>query len=163
MKIEHGQPSARQRIEKALADCLRHLRTGLPLEADLAANSFERALILLHQTSSSGYGPAIDERISRAIEWIGQHLGEAFQVATVARAAGLSPSRFGYLFRLHTGLSPQQFTEGQKLDYAAHLLRLNDDQVQEIARTVGYEDPFYFSRCFQARYGKSPTRYRRQA
>jgi AraC-like DNA-binding protein len=34
--------------------------------------------------------------------------------------------------------------------------------VTEIAATVGYQDPFYFSRQFRAVSGCSPTEYREQ-
>ena len=33
--------------------------------------------------------------------------------------------------------------------------------IAEIARAVGYEDPFYFSRLFRQKMGAPPTEFRR--
>ena len=45
---------------------------------------------------------------------------------------------------------------------ARQLLDRTAAPVAEIAREVGYEDPFYFSRRFQRHHGMSPTQFRRR-
>ena len=45
---------------------------------------------------------------------------------------------------------------------ARELLMTTSWTVTEIAATVGYQDPFYFSRQFRAVSGCSPTEYREQ-
>jgi AraC family transcriptional regulator, transcriptional activator of pobA len=53
------------------------------------------------------------------------------------------------------------------LDYvmseAARLLRFTDQNVQQVAQRVGYDDPLYFSRAFKRQFGHSPMAYRAQA
>lgn len=43
------------------------------------------------------------------------------------------------------------------------MLRQTDLPVREIARRLGYADPYYFSRAFRKTVGTSPTAYRGQA
>lgn len=44
----------------------------------------------------------------------------------------------------------------------AKLLMSTDLTIAEAARLVGWTDPNYASRCFHARYGVSPTEFRRR-
>ena len=46
------------------------------------------------------------------------------------------------------------------MERACYLLDTYDQPVAEIARGLGYEDPYYFSRLFRKVMGMSPTRYR---
>ncbi|MGE9290587.1 MAG: helix-turn-helix domain-containing protein [Puniceicoccales bacterium] len=45
---------------------------------------------------------------------------------------------------------------------ACELLTFTDLPVQEIAARVGLENPYYFSRLFKKRLGKSPSDYRKE-
>ena len=45
---------------------------------------------------------------------------------------------------------------------AKDLLRDSDLMVRDVARTVGYEDPDYFARCFQQETGLRPLAYRKR-
>jgi AraC-like DNA-binding protein len=45
---------------------------------------------------------------------------------------------------------------------ARELLDTTDQAVAEIARALGYADPFYFSRQFRSVHGVSPSGYRVQ-
>ena len=46
---------------------------------------------------------------------------------------------------------------------ASELLVTTDMPVSEIAQSVGYADPFYFSRQFRSVRGCSPTRFRERS
>ncbi len=45
------------------------------------------------------------------------------------------------------------------MEEAALLLRTTSLRASEVARTVGYADPLYFSRVFRATFGVPPSRY----
>jgi transcriptional regulator GlxA family with amidase domain len=45
---------------------------------------------------------------------------------------------------------------------ASELLSTNDLNVSEVAYAVGMLDPFYFSKCFKAQFGKAPTHYQKK-
>lgn len=58
-----------------------------------------------------------------------------------------------------TGLSPNELIKVRRLKNAAELLLKGELTVSEIAYKVGFEDPFYFSKCFKAQYKCSPSKY----
>jgi transcriptional regulator GlxA family with amidase domain len=47
------------------------------------------------------------------------------------------------------------------MQHAALLLEDVGLSVKEIAAQCGFYDAYHFSRCFSARYGKSPTAFRK--
>lgn len=58
-----------------------------------------------------------------------------------------------------TGQSTSQFLKSYRLSIAHRLLtsETNTRNVTEIAFAVGFNDPKYFTRCFAAEYGVSPS------
>jgi len=60
---------------------------------------------------------------------------------------------------LLTGKSPNNFIKEYRLNEALTLLNKNTGNVSEIAFETGFTSPSYFSKCFQKRYGLSPSDY----
>lgn len=60
---------------------------------------------------------------------------------------------------LLTGKSPNNFINEYRLNEALTLLNKNTGNVSEIAFETGFSSPSYFSKCFQKRYGLSPSDY----
>ena len=58
-----------------------------------------------------------------------------------------------------TGKSPNSFVNEYRLDEALALLNKNSGNISEIAFETGFSSPSYFSKCFQKRYGLSPSDY----
>ena len=48
-----------------------------------------------------------------------------------------------------------------RMKKAAELLLKTDVTVAEVAYQVGINDPFYFSKCFKAQFGVSPSAYQK--
>lgn len=83
-------------------------------------------------------------------------------VAYFAEKANLSPGYFGDLIRKETGSSPKDLIALRLIDVAKQRLRSGDDDVAEIAYSLGFEYPAHFSRMFKRITGMSPVAYRRQ-
>ena len=69
----------------------------------------------------------------------------------------------GYLRRLFKekyGESPLTYLLRKKLDVAEELLKITDLPVQDIARKIGIDNPFYFSTLFARKKGISPANFR---
>ena len=64
------------------------------------------------------------------------------------------------LIRQKTGKNYTQLVQDKRLSQAAWLLRNTEKKVDEIARSVGYENISFFHRLFAQRYGMSPKKYR---
>ena len=83
-------------------------------------------------------------------------------VAGMAKEAGLSRQHFTELFRHHFGMAPMKYVLQARLHRAAHLLRDQNRRVSDVARTVGFEDPFHFSRSFRKEFGISPRLFKKR-
>ena len=83
-------------------------------------------------------------------------------VAGMAREAGLSRQHFTELFRQHFGMAPMKYVLQARMNRAAHLLRDQNLRVADVARSVGFEDPFHFSRSFRKEFGISPRLFKRR-
>ena len=59
------------------------------------------------------------------------------------------------------GMAPKHYQLQLRIDRAKEMLAASSRSIEDIARAVGYEDPFYFSRLFFSREHRSPTEYRK--
>jgi AraC-like DNA-binding protein len=117
------------------------------------------ALLAADQTRApvSGNGA-----LQQAQQYLREHIGTRTSVAELAALARLSPSHFAALFRRATGVGVLQYQTRLRMSRARELLDTTDQAIAEIARTLGYADPFYFSRQFRAVHGVSASEYRTQ-
>ena len=61
-----------------------------------------------------------------------------------------------------TGYTPKEYLRIMRMKKAAELLSTKKYTVSEVTYMVGINDPFYFSRCFKAQFGISPSRYQKR-
>ena len=101
------------------------------------------------------------DRIAPALERLRQDIFEPeLQLGGLHRLCGVSDTWFRKVFRDNYGVSVQQYVTNKRLSRAAAVLAGGDwDSVAQVARSVGYTDPLYFSRAFTRCYGMSPTAY----
>lgn len=59
-----------------------------------------------------------------------------------------------------TGFSPNELIKMKRLNRAAELLKQGELTISEVSYKVGFEDPFYFSKCFKAHFGCTPKNYK---
>ena len=119
-------------------------------------------LLALLAAGQTGAPAGRNDAIQQAQQYLRDHLGTRTSVAELAALARLSPSHFAALFRRATGTGVLQYQTRLRMSRARELLDTTDQAVTEIARTLGYADPFYFSRQFRAVHGMSPSDYRIQ-
>lgn len=101
-------------------------------------------------------------KIEKTIVYMSQHLNGPLQVATLAARADLSKSHFSALFKRHVGSTPIDYFIRMRLREACRLLENTEMSVKAIAYTLGYDDPFYFSRIFKSFNQITPSKYRLQ-
>ena len=85
---------------------------------------------------------------------------EDFNVNTLAEEMGLSRSPFFKKLKSLTGFAPVDLVKEIRLTKALNYVETTDMNVTEIAYTVGFRDPGYFTKCFRQKYGKTPKEYR---
>ena len=104
--------------------------------------------------------PAARSKIGESIAYMTEHLNQPLQVATLASMVGISPSHYFALFKRHTGCAPMEYFTQLRMAAARQLLDNSASSVKEVAATLGYDDPFYFSRVFKSVNQLAPTNYR---
>ena len=82
-----------------------------------------------------------------------------FNVDHLSRKLGISrPQLYRKILSL-TGRSPNNFISGLRMVKALSLIKNNFGNVSEVALEVGYNNPSYFSKCFQKNYGCTPSEF----
>ncbi|MFC7680371.1 AraC family transcriptional regulator [Paenibacillus sp. GCM10028914] len=94
--------------------------------------------------------------VRQAIEFIENNYSQKISVMDIARSVGLDRTYLSGLFKAQLGLSLQAFLIEYRMNRAAELLQNKDLSVSDISRSVGYIDPFLFSKMFKKVTGRSP-------
>ncbi len=81
------------------------------------------------------------------------------RVDDFSKPVGCSQSQLYRKIIFLTGKSPNTFIREYRLNEALILLNKNKGNVSEIAFETGFSSPSYFSKCFQKRFGHSPSDY----
>lgn len=89
------------------------------------------------------------------------HLSERFTSEKCSQILSLSVSQTIRKFRAAYGVPPCEYVNRRRIEIAKQLLEDSAYSVQEIAEHIGFQDPYYFSKYFKKRCGKSPNEYRR--
>jgi transcriptional regulator GlxA family with amidase domain len=121
-------------------------------------------MLLLTIRRNRGPGPArsrAEETYLVARSYLERHFGEPITVAQLAEEAGVRGEHLARLFQRFTGEPPSRVLRRLRMDQAAHLLSDTGFSVSRISRSVGYADPFAFSKAFRRSYGLSPGKYRK--
>lgn len=106
---------------------------------------------------------ASDPLVAAMLEDLNRRLSERVKLSELSRRSGFSAQHLNRVFQRELGVTPLQYLARARLEKAASLLREGSLSVAQIARQVGYDDPFYFSRQFTAHHGQSPSAFRDHA
>jgi len=149
-------------VAHAIADLWREASTD-DLAKGLAVDILAlRLTIELARVSPIGRVPPVArDAVDAAREYLEAHYAERIDLATLARVAHLSPFHLARAFRARVGTSPHRHLMDVRLAAAEALLRDGDLTVTRVADRTGFVSLGHFARRFGARYGMSPSAYRR--
>jgi AraC-like DNA-binding protein/mannose-6-phosphate isomerase-like protein (cupin superfamily) len=128
---------------------------GLLLQRRVASGSFEYAT----RTMSTALNR--NHPLEAALFYCSANIHRPIRLEDVAAAVGYSPSYLSPIFSQSFGISFSEHLRTLRLGIAESLLSHSDLPVQEIARRVGYQYPWHFTRAFTQAMGMSPREYRR--
>jgi AraC family transcriptional regulator of arabinose operon len=161
--VQVKQQAVRKQIVTRFAEAVR-LTAGYRHHREaLALNALEAVLLGCHEQVAMERGQGLDPRIGDILDFVCRQLDRPLSIQDLAKECHLSPSRFAHLFSEQMQMTPLQFIEQQRIERARELLEHTGYTISAIARQVGFESPFYFSRRFKQAEGMSPREYRRQA
>lgn len=99
-------------------------------------------------------------KISEAIKYIDDNLGDPLSVQIIAEHFAFSPYYFHRLFTSVVGKSMVAYIRDRRIAYACKMLNGTDRKVLDIALEYGFDSAQSFSRTFKSVTGMSPTEYR---
>jgi AraC-like DNA-binding protein len=85
---------------------------------------------------------------------------ENYNLNMFANDLFMSKSKLSKKIKLTTGLTPIEFINNVKFNYAFRLFKETDLSIKEVAYSCGFNDPKYFTRCFKKTFGISPKDYK---
>lgn len=100
------------------------------------------------------------DRIVASVEFLRRDWLRNHRLEELATAAGMSVTHYCALFRRQTGFAPIDFLIRLRIQHACRLLDTTSLSITEIATESGYQDPYYFTRCFRRVMGCAPRDYR---
>lgn len=121
-------------------------------------------VIALAGISRDLHAAAADARLGplvKAVDRLRRDYAQPLRIASLAKEAGLSSSRFERLMRAILHVSPRQLLTRLRVEAAAYALRATSRGLVDIALECGFCDQPTFCRQFKAETGLSPARYRR--
>ncbi len=94
--------------------------------------------------------------------YIHEHYMDALTVRSLAAQAGVNENRLFYVFRKYADMGLGDYLMTYRLNRAKEFLITGNAPVGEVAKSVGYADPLYFSRVFKKRFGIPPSALRKK-
>lgn len=144
-------------------------RTDFPTLGNMEASAWLRMIFyelgLVHQKEAEE-GSMLPSRsfrqIDQAIRLLSLQYGKQLSIEETARSLGYHRAHLTRLFKEATGLSPMKYLLKVRMKKAEELLK-GDLTVAQVAASVGYNDPLFFTKQFRKWNGLSPTEFRRKA
>lgn len=98
--------------------------------------------------------------IESAIHLMNMKLEDNLTLDEIAQYTQISKQHLNHLFKSSVGFAPIDYYLRLKMRRACQLLDLTSLSIKEVCHSLGFKDPYYFSRLFRKIIGLSPTDYR---
>jgi DNA-binding response OmpR family regulator len=104
---------------------------------------------------------SMDEKLlQHVMQIVEEHMSDSnFGVEAFCREAGMSRTQLHRKLKALTDQSAGDFIRIMRLKRAAELLTNQVGSIAEVAFMVGFNDPSYFTKCFQKQFGKTPSEF----
>lgn len=150
-------------IETSTEAVIKELKEKALLFNRAAAAHAHLALVELQRSRLQNLRPASQAHrqvVPEILTFIHAHVDQALTVKTLETQFNISARHLVRVFRKEVGQSPKAYILSAKLAEAKRLLTMTDQTISHVARHVGFTDPYYFSRLFQEKVGRSPSEFR---
>lgn len=104
----------------------------------------------------------IERQVRQAARQLTAQYAEPVSVERLAESMGYNRAYFSKMFKKYNHAAPAAFLLNLRVSKARQLLRERPElTVEQIAHSVGFNDPLYFSKQFKRFYGMPPRAYRK--
>lgn len=99
------------------------------------------------------------EIIDPAVAYLKEHLYDcSLKVDKLHHLCGISDTYFRQIFASRFGTTPQNYILSKRISHAKAIISSGDfNTIGEVASSIGFSDPLYFSKVFKKTYGISPS------
>lgn len=101
------------------------------------------------------------DKLKKLLLYVKENYNHTITIPQAAAICGFSESHFMKLFKELTGKSFTQYLKDYRLEIASRKLLETHEKIIEISENTGFPNHSYFSRSFYAKYGVSPSAYRK--
>ena len=96
--------------------------------------------------------------MTKVLEVIENHFSEEeFSIEQFGKEAGMSRVQLHRKLKALTGKSASHYLRSVRLSKAKKMIKEQKGNVSEIAYSVGFASPQYFTRCFREEFGYPPS------
>lgn len=145
---------------------LRSIADASDHTASADAEMVGRLYLFLSHLIKLNHRPSVDNShqtyVDNALRYIQYNFASNIGVADIARYVGISRSQLYRAFLQDFGVSPHAYLQTYRINEACSLLRDPSFSVSEVAGSVGFNDPLYFSRVFKSIKGVTPSDYQKK-
>jgi YesN/AraC family two-component response regulator len=104
---------------------------------------------------------SLDEQLlKKAFKVVKENISnEQFDIPFFCSELGVSRTMLFTKIKAWTNFTPNEFIHEIRMKRAAQLLEQNKINISQISYEVGFNNPKYFCKCFQKKFGETPTQY----
>lgn len=101
--------------------------------------------------------------IKKVMDLLEKHISDSeYGQEQLAQDLLLSRSTLYRKIKAVSGMSPLDFMRNVKMKKACAMLRQHEMSISEIAYSLGFTNPKYFTKCFKEEMGLTPSEYQKQ-
>lgn len=127
----------------------------------LAGNCLENWIREIARVAQGRQAPHVPPELRDIKAYIESHYDRPLSLTMLARRAGLSVPHLCSQFKRYFGSAVISYVLGLRMSRAVALLQDTTLSVTDVARAVGYDDLYHFSKLVKQRYGLSPRQMRK--
>ncbi|MCT4685904.1 helix-turn-helix transcriptional regulator [Vallitalea sp.] len=118
---------------------------------------YERNNNIYHRQKMISHSGLID-----MLHYIDDNLSYNFTIQTMSKALGISQRSIYQLFQEHIKMTPIQYINECRLNYAKKLLKHSNITIEQVSNMSGYVNVTYFITLFRKKEGMTPLKYRQK-
>ena len=153
----------RKKLQSFYRDSLMHINISTGQEEVPVATDMPSAEEDASETPPATLEMSPNDRkfMDKLVELMEQNMDNGeLVVDDLVRELAVSRSVFFKKLKTLTGLAPIEFIKEMRIKRATQLIETGEFNMTQISYMVGINDPRYFSKCFKAQVGMTPTEYR---
>lgn len=152
-------PEATYALLRSIADASDNTAAA---DAEMVGRLYLFLAHLMKENHGRTAGDAHQAYVANALRYIQYNYASDIGVADIAHYVGISRSQLYRAFLQQFGVSPHTYLQTYRINEACSLLRDPAYSVAEVAGSVGFNDPLYFSRVFKSIKGVTPSEYQKK-